>query len=75
MIGKDRGAQIRLLVRLYSILDSTVGLTATDIVKRTGMSKRQVYRWLDVLEQEKEVVRFGYYPARWRRRKRKVKRA
>jgi hypothetical protein len=44
MISKGRGDQIRLLVKLYRILDATDGLTATDIIKRTGMSKRQVYR-------------------------------
>ena len=74
MYGKDRGAQIRLLMKLYRILDSTDGLTVTDIVKRTGMSKRQVYGRLDALEDEKEVVRLNYYPTRWRRRKKRRRR-
>jgi len=52
--GKGRGDQIRLLVRLYRILDLQDGLTVNDIVKPTGMSTRQVYRWLNALNKKRK---------------------
>jgi DNA-binding IclR family transcriptional regulator len=68
---KPRGTLIRNLLRLLHALETEDGLNGNDIVKRTRMEKRQVYRWLKAFEQEREAEQVDVYPTRWRRREKR----
>ena len=63
---RSRGNLIRELLRLLRALDSKKAKTVKDISSKSGMELRQTYRWLEALEEEKMVEKFGKSPARYR---------
>jgi transposase len=60
---KRRGHMIETLFRFVAALDTSDGRTVREIMRRTGMGQRRVYRWLEAGMQAGAVKRLPGGPA------------